>query len=96
MRLVFAFRNLQPRQRMTKDDPRQSAREAGLRYVNDEYMAGITRHGAAGHFYYTAPSGKRVKDAATLARIRTLAIPPAWTRGVDRAFRQRASGRHGA
>jgi DNA topoisomerase-1 len=60
-------------------DPRQAARAAGLRYVSDERLPGIRRRGAAGHFYYVAPSGQRVRDKATLKRIRALAIPPAWT-----------------
>jgi len=56
-----------------------AARAAGLRYVNDETLPGITRHGRAGHFHYRRPGGKTVRDKATLKRIRALAIPPAWT-----------------
>jgi DNA topoisomerase-1 len=56
-----------------------AARAAGLRYVNDETLAGITRHGKAGHFRYRRPGGKILRDKATLKRIRALAIPPAWT-----------------
>jgi len=56
-----------------------AARAAGLRYVNDETLAGITRHGTAGHFRYRRPGGKILRDKATLKRIRALAIPPAWT-----------------
>jgi DNA topoisomerase I len=59
-------------------DPRQAARAAKLRYVSDEQLAGITRHGAPGRFSYKTPGGKRVRDAATLRRIRALVIPPAW------------------
>jgi len=55
-----------------------AARSAGLRYVSDEIVPGITRHGAPGHFYYRSPAGKPVRDKATLKRIRALAIPPAW------------------
>ncbi|HYS44917.1 MAG TPA: hypothetical protein VEM35_00675, partial [Rhizomicrobium sp.] len=61
-----------------KDDPRTAARAAGLRYVNDEMVAGITRHGAVGHFRYRRPDGESVRDKPTLKRIRALAIPPAW------------------
>jgi DNA topoisomerase-1 len=50
----------------------------GLRYISDT-TPGIARHGPANRFRYTRPDGKPVKDAATLARIRALAIPPAWT-----------------
>lgn len=49
---------------------------AGLRYVNDA-APGIRRNGRR-NFSYTAPGGRRV-GAAALARIRALAIPPAWT-----------------
>jgi DNA topoisomerase-1 len=56
-----------------------AARAAGLRYVNDETLPGITRHGKAGHFHYRGPGGKTVRDKAILRRIRALVIPPAWT-----------------
>jgi DNA topoisomerase-1 len=61
-----------------KQDPRTAAKAAGLRYVSDEGLAGITRHGSAGRFHYRMPGGKPVRDKATLNRIRALAIPPAW------------------
>jgi DNA topoisomerase-1 len=60
-------------------DSRKAARRAGLRYVSDDRVAGITRHGSPGHFYYKTPSGQRIRDVRTLKRIRALAIPPAWT-----------------
>jgi DNA topoisomerase-1 len=41
---------------------------------------GITRDAAGDGFVYRYPDGRRVRDAGTLARIRALAIPPAWTR----------------
>jgi DNA topoisomerase-1 len=40
---------------------------------------GITRHAVAGGFVYRDPKGKVIKDAAELARIKALAVPPAWT-----------------
>jgi len=55
-----------------------AARVAGLRYVSDR-QPGITRHGGAGRFIYRSPKGKVIRDAAELARIRALAVPPAWT-----------------
>src|SRR5690242_7522450 len=55
-----------------------AAKAAGLRYVNDG-DAGIRRSKAGANFAYTDPQGRRVKDKATLGRIRRLAIPPAWT-----------------
>ncbi|HEY4075471.1 MAG TPA: hypothetical protein VGM26_00940 [Rhizomicrobium sp.] len=60
------------------NSPRRSARIARLRYVSDETLKGISRHGKPGHFVYRIPSGTRVADATTLRRIRKLAIPPAW------------------
>ena len=39
---------------------------------------GITRKRQGKGFGYFRPGGKRVRDAATLARIRSLVIPPAW------------------
>lgn len=58
--------------------PAEVARSAGLRYMLDD-VPGITRHRAGGSFIYKSPDGRRLKDGATLARIRALAIPPAWT-----------------
>jgi DNA topoisomerase I len=61
-----------------QDNSRTAARAAGLRYVQDGGVAGITRHGAVGRFRYKMPGGKDLRDKATLKRIRALAIPPAW------------------
>jgi DNA topoisomerase-1 len=60
------------------ENPGASARAAGLRYVIDD-KPGLTRHKRGKGFGYRGPDGKPVKDAATLARIRSLAIPPAYT-----------------
>jgi DNA topoisomerase-1 len=49
-----------------------------LRYVTDA-AAGIRRVGRASRMRYVDGSGQRIDDAADLARIRALAIPPAWT-----------------
>jgi DNA topoisomerase I len=59
-------------------DPEISAQEAGLTYVNAD-RPGITRHGAGKGFFYRDPKGERIIDEKTLARITSLAIPPAWT-----------------
>src|ERR1051325_8324939 len=59
-------------------EAKKAARAAGLRYISDETVPGITRHGRAGRFHYRRPGGKAVRDKATLLRIRRLAIPPAW------------------
>ncbi|HEY3076744.1 MAG TPA: DNA topoisomerase IB [Burkholderiales bacterium] len=58
--------------------PAESARAAGLRYVSDA-VAGIERRAARMGFRYLASDGAAVRDKATLARIRALAVPPAWT-----------------
>jgi DNA topoisomerase-1 len=59
-------------------DPVASARAVGLRYVSDAGL-GIRRKGSGKGFRYVGPDGRAVRDPATLARIRALAIPPAWT-----------------
>ncbi|HEX4590241.1 MAG TPA: DNA topoisomerase IB [Gemmataceae bacterium] len=57
--------------------PAESAKQAGLRYVNDD-KPGIRRVGSGKSFRYVGADGKAVRDADALARIRSLAIPPAW------------------
>ncbi|HEX3872491.1 MAG TPA: hypothetical protein VHV77_18730 [Pirellulales bacterium] len=59
-------------------DPVVSAKEAGLRYVSDE-GPGIRRRRHGRGFEYHNGDGERIRDAETLARIRSLVIPPAWT-----------------
>jgi DNA topoisomerase I len=59
-------------------DPRDAAESVGLTYVSDE-EPGLRRHKAGKGFRYVRPGGDKVQDAATLKRIRKLAIPPAWT-----------------
>ncbi len=63
-------------------DPVATARAAGLRYVTDR-KPGVRRHaiGKDGKtFEYSAdPGGDPVTDDATLGRIKSLVIPPAWT-----------------
>jgi DNA topoisomerase-1 len=59
-------------------DPRDAAESAGLRYVSDE-QPGIRRRKAGKGFTYVKPGGSKVNDEATLKRLRTLAVPPAWT-----------------
>ncbi len=56
----------------------EAAREAGLKYVNDD-LPGIARVMAGTRVSYRGPDGKAVKDRDTLMRIKRLAIPPAWT-----------------
>ncbi len=61
-----------------RPDPRASARSAGLRYATDR-RPGLSRRRRGRGFSYHDASGAVVRDPATLARIRALAIPPAWT-----------------
>lgn len=76
------------------------AREARLRYVSHT-DPGIRRARNGKAFTYHGPDGKPVKDAATLMRIRKLAIPPAYqdvwicvdARGHLQATGQDARGR---
>jgi DNA topoisomerase I len=60
------------------DDPVAAAVAAGLRYVSDD-SPGITRTGHGKGFSYRGADGQRIRDAETLARVRALAIPPAWS-----------------
>ncbi len=50
----------------------------GLRYVRDDAPA-IRRKRAGKGFVYFDAKGRRVADADTLERIRSLVVPPAWT-----------------
>jgi DNA topoisomerase-1 len=59
-------------------DPAESAAAAGLRYVTDA-APGIRRMRSGRGFRYVGPDGAPVRDRATLQRIRSLAIPPAYT-----------------
>lgn len=55
----------------------REARAVGLVYVSDE-QPGIARRRRGKGFSYHDVDGTPVRDGATLARIRTLAIPPAY------------------
>jgi len=59
-------------------DPVATARAAKLHHVSDD-GPGITRHKAESGFDYRDIHGELISDTETLARIRSLAIPPAWT-----------------
>lgn len=57
----------------------RAARAAGLHWTSDR-EPGLARVPArGGGFAYRDAQGRAVRDEATLARIRRLAIPPAWT-----------------
>ncbi len=59
-------------------DPQATAQAAGLNYTTDT-SPGINRVGPSKRPRYLRPDGKPVRDAATLSRIKSLVIPPAWT-----------------
>ncbi len=56
---------------------REAARFARLRYVSDGER-GYARRRRGKAFTYVRPDGKVLRDPATLGRIRSMAIPPAW------------------
>ncbi len=57
---------------------RRDAVASGLRYVSPD-SPGIRRHRAGRGFTYVDADGRTIRDTGELARIRALAIPPAWT-----------------
>lgn len=59
-------------------DERAHAKAAGLVYVCDT-TEGFTRCRRGKHFQYLGIDGKRITDEDVLQRIRSLAIPPAYT-----------------
>jgi DNA topoisomerase-1 len=63
---------------LPNSDALAAAKSAGLRYVSDS-MPGIARMADGDGFRYIDADGNSVRDAAVLARIRSLAVPPAWT-----------------
>ena len=58
-------------------DPISAAKAAHLRYVHDD-SAGIRRLKSGQSFRYVDPDGKPVRDKATLDRIKSLSLPPAY------------------
>src|SRR5690349_17316825 len=83
----IAVRSAAPRQQQSSAaeppppaalDPLAAARLARLRHV-DSNMPGITRHKARHGFDYRDRDGELIGDEETLRRIKSLAIPPAWT-----------------
>jgi len=60
-------------------DPIESAAIAQLHHVDDRLLPGIRRVGRKTRVRYVAPNGRTVSDATVLGRIKSLAIPPAWT-----------------
>lgn len=63
---------------MAPSGPEAAARRAQLVHVNDA-EPGYRRRRAGKGFTYRDEEGRRITDPEALARIRALAIPPAWT-----------------
>ncbi|MEH3118549.1 MAG: DNA topoisomerase IB [Methylorubrum populi] len=59
-------------------DPRAAARDAGLRYVDDS-RPGLRRKRNGKGFRYLDAGGAAIRDAEEIARLKSLAIPPAYT-----------------
>ncbi len=84
----------------TEEPSVETARAAGLRYVSDR-DAGIRRQRRGEQFRYVGTCNHAVRERAVLARIRALAISPAyeevWIRVQPRGIcRQPASMREAA
>ncbi len=60
-----------------RGEPRAAAELARLRYSQPD-EPGLVRRRRGRGFAYERAGGRRVNDARSLARIRSLAIPPAW------------------
>lgn len=58
--------------------PREAAESAGLTYVHDD-EPGIRRKRAGRGFAYFDPKGRTIRDPETIARLKALAVPPAYT-----------------
>lgn len=59
-------------------DTREAARASGLRYATDS-RPGFTRQRKGRGFTYRDVDGATISDREVLERIRSLAVPPAWT-----------------
>lgn len=57
---------------------KETAEAAGLVYVGDE-QPGIRRRRTGKGFSYVGPDGRTIKDERTLKRVRSLAVPPAYS-----------------
>jgi DNA topoisomerase-1 len=84
VRAAFGIRPARKPPRVTLEkldelkEPEEAAKRTGLRYVNDD-SPGLRRMRSGKRFRYVDGSGKAVRDSEHLERIRSLAIPPAWT-----------------
>ena len=69
---------LNPDRQAPATDAEEAAASAGLRYVGDT-QPGLRRQRSGNRFSYIRPDGSRLTDKAAIERIRSLAIPPAYT-----------------
>lgn len=74
---VLQFRRI-PKAVRVLHDSQVAARQGGLVHVAAEELT-LRRRRKGKEFTYVDARGRAVKDEKTLARIRALAIPPAWT-----------------
>ena len=75
----YPCRSSGPRGLSPSSDAVVAAKMAHLRHVNDRQV-GITRDLAAKGFVYRDPSGAIINDRDEVARINSIAVPPAWTK----------------
>jgi DNA topoisomerase-1 len=59
-------------------DAREAAEASGLAYVSDE-RPGIRRKKTGAGFIYLQPGGAKLSSPAIVTRLKSLAVPPAWT-----------------
>lgn len=86
-----------PRACMARSTPVSEARGSNkaLRWISSD-SPGLRREGSPGRFRYRLPDGRLLRSRAVLARIRALAIPPAWQSvwiSVDPSAHLQATGR---
>ena len=73
-----AFRTRRPPSQPLRFQAQLSARSVSLRHVSDN-SPGFHRKKSGSGFTYLDAKGRPIRDPATLARIKSLVIPPAWT-----------------
>ena len=77
--MEYSCKSPGPRGLSPASDAIVAAKMALLRHVNDR-RAGITRELGAKGFVYRDPSGAIINDRDEIARINSIAVPPAWTK----------------
>src|SRR4051794_14929742 len=65
-------------EKLSLEDTREAAEAAGLRYVSDE-EPGFTRKKSGRGFAYYDTQGKLIREEKILKRLRSLAVPPAYS-----------------